>query len=118
MWTNYTEPGHMGCGRHDHACPLVCTYYPEGTSEMGRLIIYEDADDQQGIAVDIKPKELIMFPGTLAHRVDMNTTDQVRRAVALDIAWRSSHGDYPGRTPGEVNGGLQSGPYHWDKPAE
>ena len=104
MWTNYTEAGHMGCGRHDHACPLVGTYYPEGTSAMGQLIIYEDLDDPTGIPVDIHAGELILFPGTLAHSVGMNTTDQLRRAVAVDIAWRSSAGSYPGRLPGEVNG--------------
>ena len=104
LWTNYTKPGYMGCGRHDHACPLVGTYYPEGTSAMGPLIIYEDDDDLEGIAIDLNPRELILFPGTLSHSVGMNATDQLRRAVAVDIAWRSAQGSYPGREPGEVNG--------------
>jgi len=89
LWTNYTDAGHWGCGRHDHACPLVGTYYPEGTPAMGPLIIYEDSDDQQGIQVDIHAGELILFPGTLDHRVGFNSTDQIRRAVAINIAWQS-----------------------------
>jgi len=89
LWTNYTLPGYMGCGRHDHACPLVGTYYPEGTTAMGPLIIYQDDDDQEGIAIDLNPRELVLFPGTLDHRVGFNSTDQIRRAVAINIAWQS-----------------------------
>jgi uncharacterized protein (TIGR02466 family) len=110
MWLNETVPGGISVNSHNHSpYPLVGVMYLQVEPDMGN-IVFENPNDlvvgtqphnwsgtndiNGGIqeTVKIETGDVIIFPGWLKHRGEINNSNMNRYAMSFNIG---CSGDYP-----------------------
>jgi len=99
-WANFAKPG---ASHHVHTHPnnfLSAVYYvntPKGANTINFLdprdqahviappVAQRSAHTASQVTVEVTPGRLVMFPAWLRHSVDVNTSDEVRISIAINL---------------------------------
>jgi uncharacterized protein (TIGR02466 family) len=110
MWFNETQPGGLSVLAHNHSpYPMVGVVYLKADKGMGNIIFenpnnlvvgtqphnWAGTNDVNGgiqETLEIETGDVIIFPGWLRHRGEINQTDGNRYVISFNIGCT---GDYP-----------------------
>ena len=119
-WANFAKPG---TSHHVHTHPnnfLSAVYYlntPQGANTINFLdprdqahviapqVSQRSAHTASQVTVEVAPGRLVMFPSWLRHSVDVNTSNEVRVSIAINLMFESFGADlskprFRGNLPG------------------